>query len=280
MFTVQGLLLIINETNSGWIFQRTFGQNDKNIKPTFGISFGLPQQGGGGYAINPLGPNPFVNPYGGAIGGGGINLGLVSVNPLVSVQVTKDDYGEKIVKPFINLHVTPNDYLVHKANRFLSHKKGLILNNHYHHYNYPKPPYAYGYGHGFHHKPIHYDGDAYLDHPPFPIKKIPPYHHFNHQPHFEHYEEPFHNHDGFEFSRAVNYSQGNNLNDQYQEQYNNGQNYYKFEPNQNLDPNYQVHENDQNYDHFVPNARNDRKLNPIKFPTSRKRRDVNKVGVR
>lgn len=140
------------------------------MKPTFGISFGLPQQGGGGYPINPYGPNPHINPYGGSIGAAGINLGLVSVNPLVSVQVTKDDYGEKVVKPFVNLHVTPNNYLVHKLEDILSYKKHVVFNKHKH-FHYHKPHY-------YHHGPHYYHHDhpeIYKEHPyPSEIYHGPP----------------------------------------------------------------------------------------------------------
>ncbi|KAG5862327.1 hypothetical protein JTB14_036169 [Gonioctena quinquepunctata] len=125
----------------------------KKIKPTFGISFSLPQQGGGGYPINPYGPNPFVNPYGGAIGPTGINLGLVSLNPLISLQVSKDDYGQKEIKPFVNLHVTPNNFLINKLEDFLSHKKANIFNKHKH-YHIHKVPHHYSYP----------TNDLYLDH--------------------------------------------------------------------------------------------------------------------
>lgn len=108
--------------------------NNKNIKPTFGLSFGLPSQGGGGYPINPYGPHPLVNPYGGSIGHQGINLGLVSVNPLISLQVTKDDYGAKVFKPFVNLHVTPNNYLLHKFEDLFAYKKVFNKHKHLHFY--------------------------------------------------------------------------------------------------------------------------------------------------
>lgn len=127
--------------------------NTKSVKPTFGISFGLPHQGGGGYPINLHGPNPLVNPYGGSVGSAGINLGLVSVNPLVSVQIEKDDYGQKVVKPFVNLHVTPNDYLVHKLEDLLTYKKDAIYNKHQH-FHHHHGPYKY---HHYHHKP-HFHG--------------------------------------------------------------------------------------------------------------------------
>lgn len=99
----------------------------------------MPQYGGG-YPLNPFSANPAVNPYGNVIGGGGINLGIISVNPLVSFQVTKNDEGEKVFKPFVNLHVTPNDFLVHKFGSFLNGKK-QALHQHLHHHAYPPPPY-------------------------------------------------------------------------------------------------------------------------------------------
>lgn len=126
--------------------------NTKSVKPTFGISFGLPQQGGGGYPINLHGPNPLINPYGSSLGNAGINLGLVSVNPLVSVQIEKDDFGQKVVKPFVNLHVTPNDYLVHKLENLLAYKKDAIFNKH-EHYHHHHGPYKH---HHYHHKKPHY----------------------------------------------------------------------------------------------------------------------------
>lgn len=225
------------------------------------------------------------------------------------MQVTKDDYGEKVIKPFVNLHVTPNDYLLHKAGDLLSYKKGLVFNNHFHHHTHPKPPFHYGPGYGFYkpkpiihehppfvhnhppfthnhppfthnqppfvhgHPPIHepeyihhskpfHNDDVYLDHPPSHLLHDKP-----HSPHFEHYEEPPYGNNGFGggdyFSRAVNYSDGNLVFKQYQQQYDNGQNYYNNNLNKFKNP------NDDDY-----NSRLDRQLNQIKFPTSRRKRDV------
>ena len=74
------------------------------VQPTLGVSFGLPGGGFGNYPLNPLANNPLVNPY----GGGGVPLGPVRVNPLVSLQVGKDDNGNKKFRPLVNFHVTPN----------------------------------------------------------------------------------------------------------------------------------------------------------------------------
>lgn len=143
----------------------------KKVEPTFGVSFGLPNQGGGGYPINPFGPNPLLNPYGSNIGGSGINLGLVSINPLVSVQVTKDDYGKKVIKPLVNLHVTPNDFLVHKLENLFFYKKHALYNKHqhYHHHHAHKPYYhhhhhGHGHGHSFghHHRPSFIEGPEFV----------------------------------------------------------------------------------------------------------------------
>ncbi|PNF43247.1 hypothetical protein B7P43_G14886 [Cryptotermes secundus] len=138
---------------------RIFGDASKyKLSPTFGVSFGLPHGGGGGgYPLNPYGPYPALNPYGSSVGGlGGVNLGLVSVNPLLSVQVTQDEYGDKIVKPLVNLHVTPNHGLVHKL--------GSIL-------------------HGFHHKPY------YQGYPPF--KHDHHHHHIHSSKPYPSYYHPY-----------------------------------------------------------------------------------------
>ncbi|XP_015122686.1 uncharacterized protein LOC107045071 [Diachasma alloeum] len=123
-----------------------------NVKPTWGVSFGLPQ-GGGGYPVNPYGENPLQSPYGGyGSGGNGLNLGLVSVNPLVALQVGKDDYGEKVIKPFVNLHVTPNQGIVNKFTDLLAHKKQQLLGGYGQYPGYP------GYGHyAPHHHGPHYE---------------------------------------------------------------------------------------------------------------------------
>ncbi|CAH2091252.1 unnamed protein product [Euphydryas editha] len=112
------------------------GNSNKQVQPTFGVSFGLPQPSNG-YPVNPYNSNPLINPYGPALNGGGLNLGLLSVNPLLAIQVTKNDYGEKLVKPFVNLHVTPNEHVINKLGHLFHEKKQYLLNKHehYHHYN-------------------------------------------------------------------------------------------------------------------------------------------------
>lgn len=123
------------------------GSSGVKVRPTFGVSFGLPSGGGGSYPISPYGPNPSVNPYGHSLGGGnGLNLGLVSVNPLLSLQVSKDEYGEKIVKPWVNLHVTPNAGLVHKVGHIVHKLKSP------HHYGHEYPP-SYLHQHNHYHVP-------------------------------------------------------------------------------------------------------------------------------
>ncbi|XP_021918811.1 uncharacterized protein LOC110829422 [Zootermopsis nevadensis] len=151
-----------------YFLQRIFGDTSKyKLSPTFGVSFGLPQGGGGGYPLNPYGPNPALNPYGGSVGGlGGVNLGLVSVNPLLSVQVTQDEYGDKIVKPLVNLHVTPNHGLVHKIGGLLHgfHHKPYypvyspFKHDHQHHHIHTSKPYPSYY---YPHKPSYFYGGQY-----------------------------------------------------------------------------------------------------------------------
>ena len=84
------------------------GINSK-LQPTVGVSFGLQnqnQQYYGGQPQNYLGTGTGVNPYPGS--NGGLSLGALDINPLISFQATTNDAGEIVNKPLINLHVTPN----------------------------------------------------------------------------------------------------------------------------------------------------------------------------
>ncbi|XP_008544250.1 uncharacterized protein LOC103568970 isoform X2 [Microplitis demolitor] len=149
-----------------------------NLRPTWGVSFGLPQ--GGNYPVNPYGDNPLSNHYSGYGGGGnGLNLGLVSVNPLVSVQVSKDEYGEKVVKPFVNLHVTPNHGLVNKLGDILAYKKEALLGGHGGHH-YPGGHYSGGYAPQYYpNRPSHYHKPAFFEKPYY--HERPQSHYHNHQ---------------------------------------------------------------------------------------------------
>lgn len=125
------------------------------------MSFGLPYPSGG-YPLNPYGGNPAQNPYFGSISPNGLNLGLVNVNPLVSFQLSKNEHGEKLFKPLVNLHVTPNEQLIHKVGDLFKAKKfgvqQALLNQHYHtHTHYPVPPEVYH----PHHHPHHYEGPEF-----------------------------------------------------------------------------------------------------------------------
>lgn len=147
------------------------GSSGVKVRPTFGVSFGLPSGGAGSYPISPYGPNPSVNPYGNSLGGSnGLNLGLVSVNPLLSLQVSKDEYGEKIVKPWVNLHVTPNAGLVNKVGHIV-HKL--------------KSPHHYGGGYGHEYPPSYLHQHNHYHVPPPP--SLPPY--YGGGPSY--YEKPF-----------------------------------------------------------------------------------------
>ncbi|KYM86047.1 Serine proteinase stubble [Atta colombica] len=146
-----------------------------NVKPTWGVSFGLPQTG-----VDPIAPHPGY-PLGipgyGLVGGQGINLGPVAVNPLVAVQVTKDEYGEKIIKPYVNLHVTPNPGLIHKLGHLLAYKKYGLHSSHYgahygSHYGGHYGVYAPHY-HTHHERPIYH----YPSRPPF----YPSYNNHHHE---------------------------------------------------------------------------------------------------
>lgn len=160
------------------------------MKPTWGVSFSLPQSGVGPippYPGNPLG-NPYPN-YG--LGGHGINLGPVSVNPLVAVQVTKDEYGEKVIKPYVNLHVTPNQGLIHKLGHLLAYKKHGLHGNY-----------------GGTYAP-HYHSDLYPSRPYYPL------HNIHQHEHYPIYHRPSY-HDGYP---SDYYKEGNDYEDDYIDDY-------------------------------------------------------------
>ncbi|XP_060534721.1 uncharacterized protein LOC132707072 [Cylas formicarius] len=266
------------------------GQYDnimKKIKPTFGISFGLPYQGGGGYPFNPH----HVYPHHGTVDGTGVNLGLVSVNPLLSIQVTKDDYGNKVIKPFVNLHVTPNSYLVNKFEDLVAYKKGVILNKHKHFHVhkpgfYPHPPHhpvydgPYREEHDFHHHPhepeILYGPPAHHYHqygpespqfePDYPQK--PPFGYFDDP--YSHYGGGHYEHPDSLIARSYRnhtFDAGNSLVEQYREQFDHDRHLVYGD------------RSGVQYQHR-PGTRGGKSLDlqaslsHVKFPSSRKRRDL------
>lgn len=145
------------------------GLSKKKVEPQFGVSFGLPYPSGA-YPLNTLnGGYPAQNPYFGSISPNGLNLGLVNVNPLVSFQFAKNEYGEKLFKPLVNLHVTPNEHLITKVgNLFKAKKYGHgygyggaqgPYNQHYHtHTHFPVPPPVY---HPHQYESGHYGGGEF-----------------------------------------------------------------------------------------------------------------------
>jgi hypothetical protein len=153
-----------------------------------------------GYPISPYGHVP--NPHFGAISPNGLNLGLINVNPLVSLQVTKSEHGGKLVKPFVNLHVTPNKGILDTIGGLFYAKKN-VLHKHLHLHRYPphSPPIFIDNHHGppppefLHHPhPPHFpphlpppDSFPHSLPPPIegPILPYPP-----HSPQFHGHEEP------------------------------------------------------------------------------------------
>lgn len=175
----------------------------RKVLPTYGVSFGLPYPNNhhGGYPPNALGDYyPAQNPYFGSIGPDGLNLGLINVNPLVSVQVQKTEFGDKVVKPLVNLHVTPNANIFEKFGSLFKTKDAVIQNHHYHHHDHYT-----GFEHDHHHEhhpeiisgPIHYSspptgsghGHYHHDHHPEIVTGPGPIHHYSSPPtSFKHYD--------------------------------------------------------------------------------------------
>lgn len=160
--------------NNGGAYPNYPQPGGKKILPTLGVSFGLPFPTAH-YPLSPYAPHA-PNAHFGAISPNGLNLGLVNVNPLFSLQVTKNEIGEKLVKPFVNLHVTPNEGIVGKIGSLFLAKKGA-LHKHYHHHLHRYPPNYFPGEHEY--PPHHFEG---------------PPHHFEGPPH--HFEGPPHHFQG------------------------------------------------------------------------------------
>lgn len=245
------------------------GHNNKQVQPTFGVSFGLPQPSHS-YPVNPFGHNPLHNPYGPALNGGGINLGLLSVNPLLAVQVSKNDYGEKIVKPFVNLHVTPNEHVVNKLGDLFHEKKLYLLNKHEHFHHYNNPHYNHNIG-------PHYPRPPYQFSPHYtPHYSQPPIY----SPHYSHYPNHYRQ-NSYDSLRTphVNedYYDDDNVNLD-EDDYNQGNYGYERSANvsHNLDTNRYANRYAYSRSLQIPNHSREanRGDQTVRFPESRKRRDV------
>uniref|UniRef100_A0A336LHB9 Phenoloxidase-activating factor 2 n=1 Tax=Culicoides sonorensis TaxID=179676 RepID=A0A336LHB9_CULSO len=129
----------------------------KKTSPSIGISFGLPI------------PSPNINPY---LNYNGLNLGLVNVNPFFSLHLNKDESGDKVLHPSINLHITPNEQIFTKLIDKKFHAKKLILQKKLNNFQtghiqpefYPHPPIPH-----HHNKP----DDLYLSPVPYESPNFP-----------------------------------------------------------------------------------------------------------
>lgn len=179
----------------------------RKVLPTYGVSFGLPYPSAGypgGYPGNVLGDYyPAQNPNFGSLGPNGLNLGLVNVNPLVSLQVSKTDYGENVVKPLVNLHVTPNANIIQKVGDFFKKTPSEVHSTHYHHhdhfsgYEHEHHPHHYSAPPTHHHYDFesagpHFDVEMVHSSPVFeyhsgPSLYVPAQHYHHAEHHTEHY---------------------------------------------------------------------------------------------
>lgn len=100
---------------------------------------------------------------------------------MVSFQVSKTEYGEKVVKPLVNLHVTPNENIIHKVSKLFQKKP--LLHEHYHHHDHYHPE--------VHYAPEYHD--FHDNHEHIAPVHIPPSGFENHyHPHLHGFENNFH----------------------------------------------------------------------------------------
>lgn len=163
------------------------------MQPTFGVSFGLPP--GTPNTVSNLHPyNPQLFPFGRAIQGGGINLGIATVNPLLSIQISKNEDGEKVISPLVHFHVTPSQHKINAINQLFDDKKNYLLHKHQHYHMthpihpYPPPQYFPHYAHAHAHQLPHPEPPYYTPH--YDVNPHHPPHYESVPDHPPHYERP------------------------------------------------------------------------------------------
>lgn len=301
------------------------GIDYKHVQPTFGISFALPPGSPGSPSLTNHHPyNPHLFPFGRAITAGGINLGVAIVNPLLSLQITKDEEGEKIYRPLLHFHVTPSQEKLRAVTKLFDDKKAFLLNKHHHYHTmYPIPPnYPVYPWHPVPHAPMypppqsqnpHY---GYPPHPPSPTYShyIPNYEeHPYHQPHHgpphqpPHYDGPPHYSPHYDSVYSPNYAgyepihykehehtirePSDGFNDYYDDngRNNSGEDYPQAEQrsSNNYDTSEKVSDDTDlgskanrsayslSYDFPSTSPRANRGYQTIRFPDTRKKREIN-----
>lgn len=262
----------------------------KKIQPTLGLSFGLPQPSTG-YPLNPDSlANPVRNPYGPSIGGAGINLGLVSVNPLAAVQITKDDDGEKVIKPLLHFHVTPSEHIVNGIANAIDYKKKKYLL--YHH---SSPPYSpqyfphYGLQYSPHYPYYNSQNYGHLPYEPsYPYAQLPPPSyglHFRRNPNIhnvkanEHdYENEYNDYNDSPIRNYADYSDPSYIDDQFDDIYHDRSLNVSDKNNGNGKRNRYSHARSLKFPN-IPESTN-RNGQTIKFPENRKKRNINLNNLR
>ncbi|CAH0584212.1 unnamed protein product [Chrysodeixis includens] len=184
------------------LFGGHHGIDYKHVQPTFGVSFALPPAPNMASNFHPY--NPQLSPFGRSIFAGGINLGIATVNPLLSLQISKDEYGEKVYSPLVHFHITPSQHKIAALNQIFDDKKYYLLNKHLHyhtlhhplhvspalHPGYPVPVPPPPYYHGPHVPPPHFGPSHHSLHSPRPLPHIPSPPHPPH--HYQHHASPVH----------------------------------------------------------------------------------------
>lgn len=99
-------------------------------------------------------------------------MGLLNVNPFFSLHLNKDEHGEKVLHPSINLHITPSEHLFTKLIDKKHHVKKVILHSKLQQLQQQGPPILPGPIHS--HPPIiHSQPPIIYSHPPNIYPGIP-----------------------------------------------------------------------------------------------------------
>lgn len=111
---------------------------------------------------------------------------MLNVNPFFSLHLNKDETGEKVIHPSINLHITPNEHILtkfldkkHHVKKIILHKKLQSFSNPSLH---PFPPAIYSQSQFSHYapeeifypQPLPYDTHSLINPEPLPVTSTNP----------------------------------------------------------------------------------------------------------
>lgn len=203
----------------------------------------------------------------------------MNVNPLVSFQFAKDEFGDKTFKPLVNFHVTPNENLISKVGDLFKAKK-YGYGNGYGNGAYGGGQYGGSYNQHYHtHE--HYPGQTGIYHPQQQYQTGP---YFENGPHFNYPQHNQFNPSGFGNDYGFG-NPGGYYRDSSSSNYAEPASSYGFDPNSNsyysrsanasnVEQTYANYGENREFANANSNNNNNQGTQAFSFPSNRRKRSV------